>query len=169
MLTRRTFVLASLAAPLVRSVEAPLAPLVPSLHAQTAPPGKMLLSIHQNTSRAAGFRGSLEGWARAGIQYVELNDRMLDGFLENDTLAGARSLLSDLGLTPVSAAAVMQDIWIPGPARAASLETWRRRCDQFAGLGLQKIYSPSVTNRRVYGRRLCGYPGLYPRGWRDRR
>ncbi len=158
MLTRRTFVLASLAAPLVRSVEAPLAPLVPSVHTQTAPPGKMLLSIHQNTSRAAGFRGSLEGWARAGIQYVELNDRMLDGFLENDTLAGARSLLSDLGLTPVSAAAVMQDIWIPGPARAASLETWRRRCDQFASLGLQKIYSPSITNRRVTAEDFAATP-----------
>jgi len=158
MLTRRTFVLASLAAPLVRSVEAPLAPLVPSVQAQTAPPGKMLLSIHQNTSRAAGFRGSLEGWARAGIQYVELNDRMLDGFLENDTLAGARSLLSDLGLTPVSAAAVMQDIWIPGPARAASLETWRRRCDQFASLGLQKIYSPSITNRRVTAEDFAATP-----------
>ena len=158
MLTRRTFVLASLAAPLVRSVEAPLAPLVQPVQAQTAPPGKMLLSIHQNTSRAAGFRGSLEGWARAGIEYVELNDRMLDGFLENDTLAGARSLLSDLGLTPVSAAAVLQDIWIPGPARAASLETWRRRCDQFAGLGLQKIYSPSVTNRRVTAEDFAATP-----------
>ena len=84
MLNRRSFVLASLAAPLVRSVQA--------VQAQTAPPGKMLLAIHQNTSRAAGFRGSLEGWARAGIQYVELNDAMLRGFLESDTLAGARSL-----------------------------------------------------------------------------
>ena len=77
----------------------------------------MLLSIHQNTSRAAGFRGSLEGWARAGIEYVELNDRMLDGFLENDTLAGAKSLLSDLGLTPVSAAAVMPGAGTVGIAR----------------------------------------------------
>ena len=118
----------------------------------------MLLSIHQNTSRAAGFRGSLEGWARAGIEYVELNDRMLDGFLENDTLAGAKSLLSDLGLTPVSAAAVMQDIWIPGPARSASLETWRRRCDQFASLGLQKIYSPSITNRSVTAEDFAATP-----------
>jgi 2-keto-myo-inositol isomerase len=147
-----------MAAPLARSLEAPSAPPLPSLHAQSAPAGKMLLSIHQNTSRAAGFRGSLEGWARAGIQYVELNDGMLDGFLEDDTLAGARSLLGDLGLTPVSAAAVMQDIWIPGPARAASLETWRRRCDQFSSLGLQKIYSPSTTNRRVTAEDFAATP-----------
>ena len=142
MLTRRTFVLASLTAPLVRSVPS-------SVHAQTASPGKMLLSIHQNTSRAAGYRGSLEGWARAGIQYVELNDRLLDVFLENDTLAAAGRVMTDLGLTPVSAAAVLQDIWIPGSARAASLETWRMRCEQFASLGLQKIYCPSITNRKV--------------------
>ena len=117
--------------------------------AQSAPPGRMLLGIHQNTSRAAGYRGSLEGWARAGIQYVELNDRVLDGFLENDTLPAARRVMTDLGLTPVSGAAVMQDLWIPGPARAASLERWRQRCDQFARLGLQKIYCPSITNRAV--------------------
>jgi len=150
MLTRRTFVLASLAAPLARSVQA--------AQAQTAPAGKMLLSIHQNTSRAAGFRGSIEGWASAGIQYVELNDRLLDGFLETDTLAGARNLLSDLGLTPVSAAAGLQDIWIPGPARAASLETWRCRCDQFSSLGLQNIYSPSSTNRAVTSEDFAATP-----------
>ena len=117
--------------------------------AQSAPSGKMLLSLHQNTSRSAGYQGSLEGWAKAGIRYVELNDRLLDGFLENDTLAAARRLLTDLDLTPVSAAAVLPDLWIPGPARPASLETWRRRCDQFASLGLERIYSPSTTTRPV--------------------
>jgi sugar phosphate isomerase/epimerase len=40
-------------------------------------------------------------------------------------------------------------VWIPGAARAASLDTWRRRCEQFATLGLDKIYCPSVTNRPV--------------------
>jgi sugar phosphate isomerase/epimerase len=117
--------------------------------AQPALAGKMLLSIHQNTSRAAGYRGSLEGWAKAGIRYVELNDRLLDGFLENDTLPAARRVLSDLGLTPVSAAAVLPDIWIRGPARAASLETWKRRCEQFSTLGLHQIYSASTTSRKV--------------------
>lgn len=109
----------------------------------------MLLSMHQNTSAAAGYRGSLEGWARAGIRYVELGAPQLNGFLESDTLSAARRLLTDLGLTPVSAAVVLQDIWLPGPARTASLEVWRNACDQFASLGLEKIYSPSVTNRAV--------------------
>ena len=128
------------------------------VNTQSAPPGKMLLSIHQNTSRAAGYRGSLEGWARAGIQYVELSDRLLEGFLENDTLPAARRVLTDLGLTPVSAAAVLPDIWIPGPARAASLDMWRRRCDQFSSLGLQKIYCPSTTRRTVTAEDFAATP-----------
>ena len=109
----------------------------------------MLLSIHQNTSAAAGYRGSLEGWARAGIRYVELSDRLLDAFLANDTLQAAGRVLTDSGLTPVSAAAVLPDIWIPGPERAESLEIWRLRCDQYVELGLERIYAPSITRRSV--------------------
>ncbi len=138
MLTRRALLFAPLVASVARSVEA-----------QTAASSKMLLSIHQNTSRGAGFRGSLEGWAKAGIRYVELNDTLFDQFLENNTLADARRLLSDLGLTPVSAVAGLPDLWIPGPDRTASLETWRRRCDQYANLGLERVYSPSTTRRPV--------------------
>jgi sugar phosphate isomerase/epimerase len=136
MVTRRAFIAASVAAPLAASVRA-----------QPTQAGRMVLAMHQNTSRGAGYRGSLEGWARAGIRYVELNDALLDAFLEGDTLAGARAVMTDLGLTPVSAAAALQDIWLPGPARAESLETWRRRCEQFKALGLERIYAPSLTNR----------------------
>lgn len=125
------------------------APLAQVLSGQYGAAGKMVLSMHQNTSRAAGYQGSLEGWAKAGIKYVEITDNMVQGFLENNTLAAAKRVLTDNGLTPVSAAAVLPDVWIPGPAREASLETWRMRCDQFSQLGLEKIYCPSITNRRV--------------------
>jgi sugar phosphate isomerase/epimerase len=147
MLTRRSFLVAPVVVPLARVV-----------NAQSAASGKMLLSMHQNTSRAAGYQGSLEGWAKAGIQYVELNDGLLQRFLENETLPAARRVLSDSGLTPVSGSTGLPDLWIPGPARAASLETWRRRCDQFATLGLQKIYSPSVTNRAVTAEDFAATP-----------
>ncbi len=147
MLTRRSFLVAPVVVPLARVV-----------NAQSAASGKMLLSMHQNTSRAAGYQGSLEGWAKAGIQYVELNDGLLQRFLENETLPAAKRVLSDLGLTPVSGSTGLPDLWIPGPARAASLETWRRRCDQFATLGLQKIYSPSVTNRAVTAEDFAATP-----------
>ena len=68
-------------------------------------------------------------------------------------------MLTDLGLTPVSSAAVLPDIWIPGDARAASLDTWKRRCEQFSTIGLQKIYCPSITNRRVTADDFKATPG----------
>jgi len=126
-----------------------MAPLAQVAVAQIGAAGKMVLSIHQNTSRSAGYRKSLEGWAKAGIKYVELTDTMLEEFLKTESLATAKSVLGDLGLTPVSSACVLQDVWIPGPARAASLDTWKKRCEQFSTIGLQKIYCPSTTNRRV--------------------
>src|SRR5579884_463182 len=138
MPSRRTVLLAPLAAPLAQIA-------IPAFAAG----GKMTLCLHQNTSRAAGYRKSLEGWAKAGIKNVELTDTMLEDFLKTGTLADAKKVLSDNGLTAVSSAAVLPDLWIKGPARAQSLETWRKRCDQFATLGLQKIYCPSTTNRKL--------------------
>jgi sugar phosphate isomerase/epimerase len=74
---------------------------------------------------------------------------MIDDWLKTGSLPDAKRFVSDLGLTAVSSAAVLPDLWITGPAHAASLETWKKRCDQFSSLGLTKIYCPSTTNRKV--------------------
>ena len=148
MISRREVLLGSLAAPVASAV-----------WAQSGARGKMTLSIHQNTSRGAGYRKSLEGWAKAGIKFVEVTDVMLDEFLKADTLAAAKRVLGDLGLTAVSSAAVLPDLWIPGPAHAMSLDTWKLRCEQFSTIGLQKIYCPSTTNRRVTAEDFTATPG----------
>src|SRR6185436_435041 len=109
---------------------------------------KMTLAIHQNTSSGAGYRGSLEGWARAGIKNVELTNTMLDGFLKTDSLPAARRVLTDLGLTPVSCASGVFDVCTPGPNRPALLDNFKKRCEQFASLGLPRIYSPSASMQR---------------------
>ena len=111
------------------------------------------------TRRALPATKSLEGWAKAGIRFVEITDVLLDEFLKTDTIAAAKRLVTDLGLTPVSSAAVLPDIWIPGEARMASLETWKRRCEQFATIGLEKIYCPSITTRRVTADDFKATPG----------
>ena len=100
----------------------------------------MTLAMHQNKSSGAGYRGSLEGWARAGIQYVELNAGLVDQFLETDTMAAARRVLTDNGLTPVSGSVGVGSLWEPSPDNAAALDTLRRRCEMFAELGLEKVY-----------------------------
>jgi 4-hydroxyphenylpyruvate dioxygenase len=105
----------------------------------------MSLAIHQSTSRAAGYRRSLEGWAKAGITQVEVTAAVLDDFLKSDSLDAARRVISDLGLTLVSCATVEPDLYVSGPARPAAVENWERRCEQFAVLGADKAYCPAVV------------------------
>jgi 2-keto-myo-inositol isomerase len=107
--------------------------------------GKMTLALHQNTSSRAGFRGSLEGWAKAGVKQVELTNTLLDAFLKSDTLASARRLVGDLGLTPVSGACGVNGLIEPNPNRAAALDSFRRRCEMWAELGIPRIYSTTAT------------------------
>ena len=132
MISRRTI----LAAPAVL-----LAARAASLQAQ----GQMTLAMHQNTSAGAGYRGSLEGWAKAGIRNVEVTNALLDGFLKTDSLAAARRVLTDLGLTPVCGACGVTGIFEPNPGRAAALEGFRTRCEQFRELGFTRIYSPTTA------------------------
>ena len=109
--------------------------------------GGMTLAMHQNTSAGAGYRGSLEGWARAGIRYVELNAGLVDDFLETDSLAAARRVLTDNGLTPVSASVGVGGLWEPNPDHASALENLRKRCEMFADLGLERVYSSTGTSQ----------------------
>jgi sugar phosphate isomerase/epimerase len=113
--------------------------------ARAASAAGMTLAMHQNTSAAAGYRGSLEGWAKAGIRNVEITNTLLDGFLKGDSLPAARRVLTDNGLTAVSGACGVTGIFEPSPTRAAALEAFKKRCEQFAGLGLTRIYSPTTT------------------------
>ena len=106
---------------------------------------KMTLCMHQATCIGAGYRKSLEGWARAGIKYVEIVNTLLEEFLKTDTMQAARRILDDLGLTPVHGAANVSGLWETNPNRAASLETLKKRCEMFAGLGIDKVYSPTGT------------------------
>ena len=133
MLSRRTMLVTPLALIAARTASAQ---------------GKMTLAIHQNTSAGAGYRKSLEGWSRAGIRYVELTVALLDEFLKTDSLAAARRVLTDLGLTPVSAACGVQGLWEPNPNHAASLENLKKRCEMFAALGLNRIYAPTGTTQK---------------------
>ena len=105
----------------------------------------MTLSMHQFTSAGAGYRKSLEGWAKAGIRDVEPAAGLLDEYLKTDTLAGARRVLTDNGLKIVSGAAGVTGLWEPNPGFAKNLDAFKKRCEQFAELGAPLIYSPCAT------------------------
>ena len=105
----------------------------------------MTLSMHQFTSARAGYRKSLEGWAKAGIRNVEPAAGLLDEFLKTDTLASAKSTLTDNGLTIVSGVAGISGLWEPDPNFSQNLDAFKKRCEQFAELGAPLVYSPCTT------------------------
>jgi sugar phosphate isomerase/epimerase len=116
--------------------------------ALAAAPQPMTFGMHQYTSAGAGYRGSLEGWARAGIRQVEPSSDLLDSFLKTETLAAAKRVLTDLNLIAVSGVTGVFGLWEPNPKFDANLELFRRRCEQFAHLGAPLVYSPCVTQEK---------------------
>jgi sugar phosphate isomerase/epimerase len=123
---------------------APLAPFAISVMRS----GGMMLAIHQNTSASAGYRKSLEGWARAGIKNVEITAQLLDDFLKADSLAAAGRVLTDNGLTPVSCACGVNNLWEPNPNHAAAIENLKKRCEMLATLGLKRFYAPVTATSK---------------------
>jgi 4-hydroxyphenylpyruvate dioxygenase len=103
--------------------------------------------MHQTTSAAAGYRRSLEGYARAGIKYVEVIFPHLEAFVETDGMPAARRILSDLGLTAVSSGAV-RGLWEPGPNRAKAIEEMKRLGAMAAELGVDRTVCPCATTER---------------------
>lgn len=132
MLSRRTFLLS------------PLATF--AMPRMSLAQGGMTLAMHQNTSSGAGYRGSLEGWARAGIRHVELNAGLVDEFLQTDSLAAARRVLTDNDLTAVSGSVGVGNLWEPNPNHATALDNLRQRCEMFAELGLERVYASTGAN-----------------------
>jgi 4-hydroxyphenylpyruvate dioxygenase len=110
---------------------------------------KMTLAIHQNTSSGAGYRKSLEGWARAGIKDVEITNVLLDDFLKTDDLTAATRVITDLGLNLVHAATGVTELWEPNPNRDAALDRLKKRCEMYAQMGLHRAYASTATSKKV--------------------
>jgi hypothetical protein len=91
------------------------APLLLAAERAGAASRKMTLSIHQFTSARAGYRKSLEGWARAGIREAEPTAGLLDDYLNRGSLASAKRILTDNGLEIVSGAVGVTGLWEPNP------------------------------------------------------
>jgi hypothetical protein len=100
---------------------APVALAATSAMTTAAAEKKMTLAMHQNTSNGAGYRKSLEGWARAGIKDVEITNVLVDEFLKTDSLASARQVITDLGQNLVQGATGVTELFEPNPNRSAAL------------------------------------------------
>ena len=124
------------------------APLVLAAERAGAATRKMTLSMHQFTSARAGYRKSLEGWAKAGIRNAEPSAGLLDEYLKTDTLAGAKRILTDNALKIVSGVTNVTGLWEPNPNFSQNLELFKKRCEQFAELGAPLVYSPCATSAK---------------------
>jgi sugar phosphate isomerase/epimerase len=110
---------------------------------------RMMLCMHSNTSAAAGYRRSLEGWGKAGVKNAEMNALVIEEFLKSDTLAGARKVLSDNGLTLVHGAVAVDGLLEPNAEHAKAIDNLKRRLDLFASFGLKKVYMTSAGMRKL--------------------
>jgi 2-keto-myo-inositol isomerase len=122
MLTRRTALLSTSAAMAARSASMPLC-------------------MHQTTSAAAGYRRSLEGYAKAGIKYVEVIPPHVEEFVKKEGMPAAKRLLSDLGLKAVSSGGV-RGLAEPSPAHAKAVEELKSRVEMIAALGVDRMVCP---------------------------
>src|SRR5713101_906717 len=105
--------------------------LLSSSAAMAARSAPMSLCLHQTTSVAAGYRRSLEGYAKAGIKYVELIPPHIQEFAKQNSLPAAKRLLADLGLKAVSCGGV-RGLAEPGPGRVKALEALKPQVEMIA-------------------------------------
>jgi 2-keto-myo-inositol isomerase len=121
--------------------------LAPAAAAMAAPTSTMQLCMHQTTSAAAGYRRSLEGYAKAGIKYVELIPPHFEEFIKQEGMPAAKRVLSDLGLKAVSSSGV-RGLAEPGPNRAKTLEELKPRVALIAELGIDRMVCPCAASEK---------------------
>ena len=129
MLTRRNLLAATAATPL------------------SAAAGRMFLCMHQTTSAGSTFQASLEGYARAGIRYVEITLPMIAEFVRTGSVAEAKRVMTDLGLTAVSFGGV-RGLAEPHSGRAQTLEELKRVAGLVAELGIDRLVCPCGTTEK---------------------
>ena len=107
----------------------------------------MHLSIHQTPSARSSFRASLEGYARAGIRYVEVIPPMVEEFVKHESTAAARRLMADLDLKPVSSGGV-RGLAEPNPGRTQALEQLKHVAGLAAELDVDRLVCPCGTTEK---------------------
>jgi len=129
MLTRRNLLAATAATPL------------------SAASGRMFLCMHQTTSAGSTFRASLEGYAHAGIRYVEIMLPMIAEFMKAASIAEAKRIIADLGLLAVSFGGV-RGLAEPNPGHAQAIEELKRTAGVVAELGIDRLVCPCGTTEK---------------------
>ena len=142
-LNRRDF-LALAAVPLVLPRDAPL-------QAQRGTPSPaprigsgLTVCMHEASSDRFDFRTAMEGYARAGVRYVEPNlVKVREFVMKEGGPAAAKRLLDDLGLRPASTSNML-GLMEPSDARLKNLEELKWRVELAQAIGADRLVTPSA-------------------------
>ena len=115
----------------------------------SATTSRMFLCMHQTTSAGSTFRASLEGYARAGIRYVEITLPMIGEFVKTGNIAEAKRIIKDLGLTAVSFGGV-RGLAEPSAGHVQAVEGTETHECAGGGLGNRSSGLPMRNNRKIY-------------------
>ncbi len=113
---------------------------------QSSPAGNdWVVSMHQISSAGHDFRTAVEGWARAGIKFVEPDLVKAREFEQSQGRGAAKRLLNDLGLTVVSSS---NQLFLEesGPRRAQAIEDLKWKVEMAESIGADRLVIPSAAS-----------------------
>jgi 2-keto-myo-inositol isomerase len=138
-LNRRDFLVLS-AVPL-------LAPRAVFAQARTLPPklgSRLTVCMHEASSERFDFRAAMEGYAKAGVRYVEPNLLKVREFaMKEGGPAAAKRLLDDLGLLPASSSNQL-GLMEPSDQRLKNLEELKWKVEMAEAIGADRLVTPSA-------------------------
>jgi 2-keto-myo-inositol isomerase len=105
-------------------------------------PGKssFIPCINQATTSKADFKVAMEAYSKAGFRVVELWLDSINPFLAKETVAAARRVMDNCGITPRSACCDCEDLFFRGvPDRDKKMEAFRRKLDLSSQLGANRF------------------------------
>ena len=144
-LKRRDF-LALAAVPLLSSQRAAFAQ-VPAGKRPTPPPrlgSGLTVCMHEASSERFDFRAAMEGYAKAGVRYVEPNLLKVREFaMKEGGPMAAKRLLDDLGLLPASSSNQL-GLMEPSDQRVKNVEELKWKVEMAQAIGADRLVTPSA-------------------------
>lgn len=99
--------------------------------------------MHEATSERFDFRTAMEGYAKAGIRYVEPNLLKVREFAQKESVAAAKKLLDDLGLK-VASTSNQLGLMEPSEQRLKNLEELKWKVEMAQAIGGDRLVTPSA-------------------------
>ena len=118
--------------------------------------------INQATTMKADFKTAMDAYSKAGFRVVELWLNSVHPFLAKESVAAARRVMGDCGLTPRSACCDCENLFFRGlPEREKKMEAFRAKLDLSARLGANRfVLCSGITEEVTLGDYEAAVPML---------